>query len=164
MIILIGTRLRLASTRVPTHMELLNLLKKYKKLAFIVVILGFATNILALSVPKLTAGIIDIATSSSGFLGITPEIMQSVYILSGVALATFVVAGLQIYFSSIFAEKVAYDIRKDLIDKVGDQSFNYIAKETPSRLLTLITSDDNTYFFSSYKVAPNKSLCTNIIT
>lgn len=124
-----------------TNMELLNLLKKYKKLAFIVVTLGFATNVLALSVPKLTAGIIDIATKSSGLLGITDQVMRNIYILSGVAIATFVVAGLQIYFSSIFAEKVAYDIRKDLIDKIGNQSFNYIAKETPSRLLTLITSD-----------------------
>lgn len=119
-------------------MELLKLLKNYRNLAITVLVLGISTNLLALFVPKLSAGIIDTA---KGSLGITDVVLNNIYILSGVALMTFVVAGLQIYFSSIFAEKVAYDIRKDLINKVGDQTFNFISKETPAKLLTLITSD-----------------------
>ncbi len=130
-----------ASARVPTYMELLNLLKKYKKLSIIVVVLGLGTNILALSVPRLTAGIIDIATKDSGLLGLNAQVLQNIYILAGVALMTFVIAWLQIYFSSVFAETVAYNLRKDVVNKIGNQAFSYIAKETPSKLLTLITSD-----------------------
>lgn len=119
-------------------MELIGLIKKYKKLAIAVVFFGIATNTLALVVPKITAKIIDIATLTPG---LSEEVVNNIFILVLIGTATFIVAWLQIYVSSYFAEKVAYDLRLQLIEKVGNQSFGYIAKESPAKLLTHMTSD-----------------------
>ncbi len=119
-------------------MALFRLLKQYKGWAITVLALGLATNILSLTVPKFSAHIIDIAEVTPG---LSSSALQSIYILFGIALLAFVISALQVYFSAVFAEKVAYDLREDLINKVGDQAFSYISKESPSRLLTLMTSD-----------------------
>ncbi len=119
-------------------MALSRLLKQYKGWAITVLVLGLATNILSLTVPKFSAHIIDIAAVTPG---LSSGALQSIYILFGIALVAFFISALQVYFSAVFAEKVAYDLREDLINKVGDQAFSYISKESPSRLLTLMTSD-----------------------
>ena len=55
----------------------------------------------------------------------------------GIFLATLV----QIYLSSYTSEKIAFDYRNKLINKLSNQSFGYISKTGPSDLLTNVTSD-----------------------
>lgn len=119
-------------------MELIKFLKNYKGLALAVFLLGLTTNILALAIPKFSAKIIDLSIE---FPGLNEQVLNNIYILIGIALLTLIVALIQIYISSIFAERVGYDLRKILINKVGDQAYSYITKITPAKLLTLITSD-----------------------
>lgn len=108
-------------------MSFARLIKTYWLWVVAVLILGLATNVLSLYVPKLSAGVID-GTQGSGLL----------ILIAGIA---FVVAVIQITISSYFSEKVALDLRSKIIDKIKDQTYSYIGESTPGRLLTVATSD-----------------------
>lgn len=108
-------------------MSFLRLIKSYLFWVVIVLVLGLATNLLSLYVPKLSAGVID-GTQSTTLL----------FIIAG---AAFIIAVFQIYSSSYFSEKVALDLRERIIQKLKDQTYSYIGESTPGRLLTVATSD-----------------------
>jgi ATP-binding cassette subfamily B protein len=108
-------------------MSFARLIKTYWLWVATVLILGLATNLLSLYVPKLSAGVID-GTQGSGLL----------VLIAGIA---FIIAVIQITISSFFSEKVALDLRSKIIDKLKDQTYSYIGESTPGRLLTVATSD-----------------------
>lgn len=108
-------------------MSFLRLIKSYLYWVTIVLVLGLATNILSLYVPRLSAGVID-GTEKTTFL----------FVIAG---AAFVIAVIQISISSYFSEKVALDLREKIIQKLKDQTYSYIGESTPGRLLTVATSD-----------------------
>ncbi len=105
------------------------LIRNYKWWFLLVLVLGIATNALALYVPKLAAQAIDHSGS------------HIYLILVSVAITSFLIAIVQIYSSSYFSELVAFDLRKRLINKISNQTFNYVSTSTSGRLLTIVTSD-----------------------
>ncbi len=128
-------------------MTFFKLIKSYYGWAIVVVVLGFASNILSLFVPKLSARVIDSVDFSA--LGHAGNIAtstgyvwpSSLTLLLVLALITLVIAVVQIYLSTYFSEKVALDLRHKLTAKISSQSFGYISDSTPGRLLTIVTSD-----------------------
>lgn len=110
-----------------------DLVKTYKGWTFSIVILGFAANVLALSVPKFAAEAIDAGV----FTGWSP--MLTVLVI--IACATVIVAGIQMYVSTYLSEKIALDLRAKLIRKISRQSFQYVDESTPGNLQTVFTSD-----------------------
>ena len=128
-------------------MTFFKLIKSYYGFAIVVVVLGFASNILSLFVPKLSARVIDsVDFSALGHVGniatstgyVWPSSLTLLLVL---ALITLVIAVVQIYLSTYFSEKVALDLRHKLTAKISSQSFGYISDSTPGRLLTIVTSD-----------------------
>ncbi len=128
-------------------MTFFKLIKSYYGWAIVVVVLGFASNILSLFVPKLSARVIDsVDFSALGHVGniatstgyVWPSSLTLLLVL---ALITLVIAVVQIYLSTYFSEKVALDLRHKLTAKISSQSFGYISDSTPGRLLTIVTSD-----------------------
>lgn len=70
------------------------------------------------------------------------------------ALVIFVFAYLQSIVQTFASEKVALDLRNRLSDKISQQSYAYILKANPSKLLTNLTSDiDSIKMFVSMAVA-----------
>lgn len=114
-------------------MSFSKLIKSYKGWITLVTSLGFISSIAALYVPKLAANTID--------AGVTSLWSSNMTILAVVIIIALAIAVLQVYFSAYFAEKIGYDLRKDLIQKVSKQSFQYIADSTPGKLQTVFTSD-----------------------
>jgi len=117
---------------------------KYKWWMIFVGTLGLSANGLALTLPRISAKVVDYASMISKGVPLSEVQYQGAFItLLILATATFLVALLQMYFSTMFSEKVAYDTRMELINKVSNQSFDYIAKQTQGKLQTVITSDVN---------------------
>ncbi len=112
--------------------EFVKLSKEYVWFIIGVSILGVVTNGLALFVPKLGARAIDQFTAN------LPVHYTGLIVVAAVS---FVVAVVQIYLSTYFSEKVALKLRSELIDKISEQTFMYIANSTAGRLLTVVTSD-----------------------
>lgn len=125
-------------------------------------VLGIATNVLGLYVPKIGAVAIDAFTKNptnagmgagagTGALSNVPAnvfanvfdgtLSQSIWLLIYLAVGSLLIGLAQIYFSNYFSEKVAYDLREKLTDKISEQTFGYVSASTPGRLLTVMTSD-----------------------
>lgn len=114
-------------------MKFSTLIKTYKGWIALVTSLGFISSIAALYVPKLAADAIDAGTFApwSGHLTV----------LAVVIVVAFIIALVQVYLSSYLAEKIGFDLRRNLIQKVSQQSYGYISNSTPGKLQTIFTSD-----------------------
>jgi ATP-binding cassette subfamily B protein len=95
-------------------------------------LLGSGINIL---IPKIIAHGID-AYSANNF-NATSVIVQFLLAATAIFVFTFLQNVLQTYAS----EKVAKDLRTQLSGKISNQSYTYVLKSNPSKLLTNLTSD-----------------------
>ena len=134
--------------RKPPGAGLFALLKPYRQLVAMLVVLTIAGNGLTLVVPKLISSAIDAYTHRA-------------FVLSTVVLQFFVIAFLVFalnYLQNITqtytSERVARDLRTRLAAKIATQSYSSIERLTPAKLLTNLTSDvDGVKLFVSMAVA-----------
>jgi ATP-binding cassette subfamily B protein len=98
----------------------------------IMALLGSGINIL---IPKIIAHGID--AYSSNHFNVSSVIFQFLAAASGIFTFTFLQNIMQTYAS----ERVAKDLRTQLSDKISRQSYAYVLKSNPSKLLTNLTSD-----------------------
>jgi ATP-binding cassette subfamily B protein len=139
---------RTGSQGSPPGAGLFTLLKPYRRLVAILVVLTIAGNGLTLVVPKLISRALDAYT-------------QRAFDLSALAVQFFIVGFLVFalnYLQNIVqtycSERVARDLRTRLAAKIATQSYSSIEKLTPSKLLTNLTSDvDGVKLFVSMAVA-----------
>jgi len=132
----------------PPAAGLLVLLKPYRGLIVLLVILTVAGNALALAVPRIIAHAVDTYT-------------QPTFALSGVAwqffaaaLLVFVLTYLQSIVQTYASEKVGRDLRTRVAAKISVKSYAFIEQVTPSKLLTNLTSDiDAVKLFVSQAIA-----------
>ena len=124
-----------------------SLLKPYFKLVFFLILMALLGNGVNLFIPKIIASNID-AFSSGHF-----EIDKLILEFLGAALAIFVFNNLQSIIQVFASERVAKDLRSTLSHKISRQSYTFILKSNPSKLLTNLTSDiDSVKMFVSQAV------------
>ena len=121
--------------RPPPAAKLLGLLKPYFWLIVLLLVLTVAGNALNLVVPKLISRAIDSFTR--GGFNLTSVIRQ--FLLAGSLI--FLLAYLQSVVQTLAAEHVARDLRSRLAAKISVQSYSYVERITPAKLLTNLTSD-----------------------
>jgi len=114
--------------------SLFGLLKPYKTLIFLLIVLALASNALTLWLPRLLSHGID------AFLKSTPlnPFLWKFGILAGFI---FILSYLQAIVQTFASERVARDLRKTLSEKISRHSFEQVQEITPSKLLTNLTSD-----------------------
>lgn len=115
--------------------SLLTLLKPYKWLIGLLIFLAIFSNGLNLLIPKIVASGID-AYSQGNFVA-TSLLAQ----FSIVAILIFILVYLQSLVQTYTSELAARDLRESLSDKISRQSYAYIQKNSPAKLLTNLTSD-----------------------
>jgi len=124
-----------------------NLLKPYFKLVFFLILMALLGNGVNLFLPKIIASNID-AFSSGHF-----EIRTLIIEFLGAALAIFLFNNIQGIIQVFASERVAKDLRSELSNKISRQSYSFILKSNPSKLLTNLTSDiDSIKMFVSQAV------------
>ena len=124
------------------------LLKPYRGLVILLVILTIAGNALNLAVPKLISGAVD-AYARPGF-----DLTQTVVRFLLVAIFVFLFAYAQSIVQTFAAEKVARDLRAKVVAKIATQTYGFVEQVTPAKLLTNLTSDiDGVKMFVSMAVA-----------
>lgn len=132
----------------PPSSGLLLLLKPYRLLIALLVVLTIAGNALNLVVPKLISHAIDAYTQ--GRFVLNTVVVQFLVVGFLVFLFTYAQNGVQIWAS----ERVAKDLRTRLAAKISVQSFAWVEKLTPAKLLTNLTSDvDAVKVFVSQAIA-----------
>ncbi len=127
--------------------SIFRLLKPYRGTVILLVVFTLIGNGVNLVIPKLIENGID-AFESGDYL-VNKVIIQFV-----VAAGIILVFSLLQHFTQTFAsERVAFDLRKKVSDKLSRQSYSFIQDSNPARLLTNLTSDmDSVKMFVSMAV------------
>src|SRR5215813_11515397 len=132
----------------PPGPSLLGLLKPYRPLIAVLVVMTIAANSLNLVVPKVIANAID--TYAQQRLILTTLAAEFFTIAVGI----FVFSYLQVIVQTYASERVARDIRTRLVEKISGQDHAFIQQVTPAKLLTNLTSDvDALKMFVSQAIA-----------
>ena len=111
------------------------LARPYFWLILLILIASIGNNGLSLVIPKIVATAIDTFRTHQFIL---TDFLPN---FSLVILAIFVFATLQSVFQTYLSEKLAHDLRHQLIEKISQQQFLFISQITSEKLLTNLTSD-----------------------
>lgn len=124
-----------------------SLLKPYSGMIALLVFFALMSNGVNLLLPKIISRAIDAFTGGQFvFRTVVLEFLVA-------ALIIFIFTYLQSIVQTFASEKVARDMRTRLTDKISRQSYTYIMKTNPSKLLTNLTSDvDSIKMFVSMAV------------
>ncbi|PSL46403.1 ATP-binding cassette subfamily B protein [Chitinophaga niastensis] len=124
-----------------------NLLGPYMGMVTLLILLALFSNGLNLWLPKIIGNGID--AYSHGTFQLTPILIKFTAAVVAVLLFTYLQNIIQVYVS----EKVARNLRTKISDKISGQSYDWIEKANPSRLLTNLTADvDSIKLFVSMAV------------
>jgi len=124
-----------------------SLLKPYRGMVTFLVLFALVSNGVNLLIPQIIKrGIDSFSSGNFIFKTIVVEFLVA-------ALIIFVFTYLQSIVQTFASERVARDLRNRLSDKISQQSYAYILKANPSKLLTNLTSDiDSIKMFVSMAV------------
>jgi ATP-binding cassette, subfamily B, bacterial len=123
------------------------LLKPYSGMIILLIFLALLSNGINLIIPKIISAGIDSYTN--GNFVISKIIIE----FSLAALFIFIFTYLQSIVQTYASEKVARDLRTELSNKISRQSYTFIEKSNPSKLLTNLTSDtDSVKMFVSQAI------------
>ena len=111
------------------------LLKPYKGMVVLLVVFALISNAANLVIPRIIAHGID--SFDAGNYEFKPILIEFLIAAFTIFIFTFFQTIVQTYA----AEKVGFDLRKKLSDKISRQSYAFIQKANPSKLLTNLTSD-----------------------
>ncbi len=124
------------------------LLKPYKRMIILLVVFAVISNAANLVIPRIIASGIDSYSAGN-------YVLKTVLVEFLIAAAViFLFAMLQTVVQTYASEKVGFDLRKRLSDKISRQSYAFIQDANPSKLLTNLTSDmDSVKMFVSIGVS-----------
>ncbi|HSQ20548.1 MAG TPA: ABC transporter permease, partial [Blastocatellia bacterium] len=132
----------------PPGPSLFGVLKPYGRLISALVVMTILGNSLNLLIPRIIAHAID--TYAQQRLILTTLIIEFSAVAFGILLFTYLQAAAQTFAS----ERVARDLRTQLVAKISGQDHAFIQRATPAKLLTNLTSDvDAVKMFVSQAVA-----------
>jgi ATP-binding cassette, subfamily B, bacterial len=115
--------------------SIFSLLKPYSGIVSLLIIMALLGSGINMLIPKIIArGIDSFSTSNS-------DLRLIVYQFLAAAAGIFIFTSLQNIIQTYASERVAKDLRTRLSDKISRQSYAYVLKSNPSRLLTNLTSD-----------------------
>ncbi len=115
--------------------NLFTLLIPYKGMIVMLVSFTIIGNGVNLVIPKIISYGIDSFTDSNY------DLSNVLILFLMAAFAIFLFGFLQQIYQTKASEKVAYDIRESLFDKISRQSYLFVQQSNPSKLLTNLTSD-----------------------
>lgn len=112
-----------------------NLLKQYSGIVILLIVMALLGSGINLLIPKIIARGIDAFSEGQSDLEII--VIQFLTAAAAIFIFTFIQNIIQTYAS----ERVAKNLRTELSGKISRQSYTYILKSNPSKLLTNLTSD-----------------------
>jgi ATP-binding cassette subfamily B protein len=132
----------------PKKPNIFRLLKPYQGMIMLLVVLALTSNVLSLFLPKVISHGIDT------FIAGTFKYYTSIILFSVLGLGVFLFTMFQNIVQTYTSEKVARDLRSELIAKISRGSYVFIQDANPSKLLTYLTADvDSIKMFVAQAVA-----------
>lgn len=115
--------------------NIFSLLRPYSGIVTVLIIMALLGSGINILIPKIIAGGIDAYTA--GNFNFRTVAFEFLIASAGIFIFTFLQNIIQTYAS----ERVAKDLRTQLSEKISRQSYAFVLKSNPSKLLTNLTSD-----------------------
>lgn len=123
-----------------SNSKLFSFLFKFKKGIGAVIVLSLVLNLIVIYLPKISARIInDLSLPLPKQLSDYQN--EQILLYAGLITLVFVLSFIQNIYANIVSEKVAAELRRQIVQKVSNQSFSFVQKVTVQKLLTNLTSD-----------------------
>lgn len=119
----------------PKGPGLFSVLKPYRRMIFLMVLLSLISNAISLAIPNISGRTIDAFVANRLNIGLTLELFIGAAI--GVFVFTFALSFVQTYTS----ERVARNLRTQLAGRISRQNYSFLQKSNPGQLLTNLTAD-----------------------
>ena len=115
--------------------KLISLVRPYRGIVIVMIFMALSGNAINLLIPKIIAKGID--AFSAHHFNAESIIVEFLAAAFGIFIFTFI----QSIIQTLTSERVAKDLRSRLSNKLSQQSYTFILKSNPARLLTNLTSD-----------------------
>lgn len=112
-----------------------SLLKPYRRLIVLLLLLALLSNGINLIIPKIIAHGID------AYIAHSLDMRRIAWQFMGAAILVFLFTYLAGIVQTYASEKVARDLRTRLSERIARQSYSFLQASNPSRLLTNLTAD-----------------------
>lgn len=134
--------------KIPTKKTLMSILMPYRGLIILLVIFTLVWNTINLLIPKIISNGID------SYSGVDFSLMNVVIEFFFASLFIFIFLYFQNLLQVYISEKVAKNLRTQMIEKISYEDYNYVQKVTQAKLLTNLTSDvDGVKMFVSQAIS-----------
>lgn len=134
--------------KIPTKKTLMSILMPYRGLIILLVIFTLVWNAINLLIPKIISNGID------SYSGVDFSLMNVVIEFFFASLFIFIFLYFQNLLQVYISEKVAKNLRTQMIEKISYEDYNYVQKVTQAKLLTNLTSDvDGVKMFVSQAIS-----------
>ena len=132
----------------PKGPGLFSILKPYRGMVFLLVLLTISSAFIGLLIPRIIAHGID------AFIGHKFDINTVIWEFLAASVGIFLLTGGISVVQTFTAETVARDLRTQLANRISRQDYNFLQKTTSAKLLTNLTADvDSIKMFISQAVA-----------
>lgn len=119
----------------PKGPGLFSVLKPYRRMIFLLVLLSLIINGIGLAIPNISRHAID------DFIGNHLDVHRVVWEFLGAAFGVFVFTFGLSYVQTYTSERVARDLRTRLAARISRQNYSFLQKSNPAQLLTNLTAD-----------------------
>ena len=119
----------------PKGPGLFSVLKPYRRLILLLVLLSLFANGISLTIPKIIAHGID------AFVQNSVDGKQIVWEFLGAAAGVFLLTYAMIFIQTYASEKVARDLRTQLANRISKQNYSFLQRTSSAQLLTNLTGD-----------------------
>lgn len=132
----------------PKGPGLFSVLKPYRRMIFLLVLLSLISNAISLAIPNISRHTID------DFIANRLNIRLTLWLFIGAAVGVFVFTFGVSFVQTYTSERVARDLRTQLAARISRQNYSFLQKSNPGQLLTNLTADvDSVKGFVSQAIA-----------
>src|SRR5215472_8335724 len=119
----------------PAGPGLFSVLKPYRRMIFLLILLSLITNVINLAIPNISRNAIDAFTSHR------LDIDRTLWLFMAAVVGVFVFTYGSSYVQTYTSERVARDLRTRLADRISRQNYSFLQKNNTGQLLTNLTAD-----------------------
>jgi ATP-binding cassette, subfamily B, bacterial len=119
----------------PKGPGLFSVLKPYRRMIFLLVLLSLISNAISLTIPNISRHTID------AFIGNRLDIGLTLWLFIGASVGVFVFTFGLSFVQTYASERVARDLRTQLAARISRQNYSFLQKNNSGQLLTNLTAD-----------------------
>jgi ATP-binding cassette subfamily B protein len=119
----------------PKGPGLFSVLKPYRRMIFLLVLLSLISNAISLAIPNISRHTID------AFIGNRLDIGLTLWLFIGAAVGVFVFTFGLSFVQTYTSERVAKDLRTQLAARISRQNYSFLQRNNSGQLLTNLTAD-----------------------